>query len=468
MKAQLRNSVAALLLLMPAAAAFVATPAVAQQRAVASPRVVALSLNSDNGLAPGAVLRVSMRGTAKGRASVSFGGTDITVPLRERAAGQYSGSYTVRRADHIDPTLLMTARLTRANRTAVQTFHYPPSFQALAMGAAPAPVNAPRIDRFAAVPVGRIAPGRELHFRLEGAPGGAATFDIPGVASDIAMRETRPGQYEGTYTVRRRDDPEAFTAAIATLRFGNRFVTARTERFVRDDVADRGRRDRDDERQGRWSRDEIAPRIDDLEPRHGERVDSTGRTTIGAAFEDAGGSGIDPESVRILLAGRNVTAAARITEDGFRYREDLPPGRYTAEVTARDRAGNATTKAWTFDVGGGFSVGPGTGGPLAVHVSSPGNNATIDADGTVVIRGRTSPWAEVRVDVDAVSPMLGNVIGVTQQVLNQSVRADGDGRFSVTVPPRAGLLPGSRYEVTLTAQQGSQTAESRLTLYPRG
>lgn len=372
MKAQLRHHVAALMLLAPAAATFVATPAVAQ-RAVASPQIVGLALNADNGLAPGSVLSVTVNGTPRGRARVHLGGTDITIGLRETAAGRYSGSYTVRRSDRIDPTRLLTARLTRNNQTAVQNFNYPPSFQALAMGGPPVAAAGARIDRFGVVPVGRIVPGRELRFRLEGAPGGKASVDIPGVASDIEMEEVGPGRYEGTYTVRRRDDPDAFTTAVATLRIGNRVATARSAGLVREDVADRGRddRDRDGDRpdwrrdgdRANWRRDRAAPAIDELEPRNGAVVSDAGRTEVSAQFDDGDGSGVDPASVRITLSGRDVTADARIREDGFRYRADLAPGRHVAEVTARDRAGNATTKSWTFDVGTSFSVGPFSVGP---------------------------------------------------------------------------------------------------------
>jgi hypothetical protein len=48
-----------------------------------------------------------------------------------------------------------------------------------------------------------------------------------------------------------------------------------------------------------------------------------------------------------------------VTPDDISYRSELATGRHTAEVTARDRAGNSSTKSWTFDVGGAsFSVGP--------------------------------------------------------------------------------------------------------------
>jgi hypothetical protein len=356
MKAQLRHHVAALLLLAPAAATFVATPAVAQQRAAAIPQISGLTLNADNGLEPGSLLVFAVQGTPGGRARVHLGGTQLTVPLRESSAGMYKATYTVRRADRIDPTAILTVRLTRANRTAVQTYTYPPSFQALAASAPPVVAVAPTIDRFGVRPVRRLEAGRVLRFELEGVPRARVSVDIPGVVSDVPMREVRPGVYEGSYTIRRRDDPDAFESAVASLSLGGRSVTARSERFER--VAGGRDRDRDGDRDRPRMRDDSAPEISDLSPRNGEIVPSAGRTVVAAQFNDRGGSGVDPGSVRITLDGRDVTPSARVTADEFRYRSDLAPGRYRAEVTARDRAGNATTKSWTFDVAGTFGVGP--------------------------------------------------------------------------------------------------------------
>ena len=45
---------------------------------------------------------------------------------------------------------------------------------------------------------------------------------------------------------------------------------------------------------------------------------------------------------------------------------------------------------------------------------------------------------------------------------------DGPKVGSVSLSPRGGIpLPGSRYDVQVTANQGSQTAESRITLFQR-
>ncbi|MCG2592155.1 hypothetical protein LZ009_05110 [Ramlibacter sp. XY19] len=455
MKHKLRAHVAAIMLLAPAAATFVALPAAAQ---AAAPVITSMAVNADEGLSPGSTLNFQLYAAPKARkADVVLGKSGIVVPLRERTPGNYTGTYTVRRSDRIDPTQLMAARVTH-KQTIARNFAYPPSFQALALGAGPAPVAAaPTIERFVMRPMGRIEPGRELHFRLMGAPGADAWLDIPGVIAGVDLAETRPGVYEGNYTVRRRDNLDAFRNAVATLRSGNTRSTAKL------DMNWNGW-----ERDQRQARDERPPQITELMPANGERVTERGRASIGAKLSDEG-AGIDPASVRLKVAGRDVTADARVTEDEVRYRADLEPGRYTAELSVRDKAGNTSSKAWTFDVANdrgdrGDRYG---GGPLPLRITSHANGATIDGAGALRLEGRTAPGANVRVQVESVANV-GGLLGVTQPVMDQTIQADRDGHFSVAVQPSGLPIPGQRYDVRMTANDGRTTAEERITLQRRG
>ena len=370
------------MLLAPVAATLVAQPAVAQQRTV-KPTITSMAVNSDQGLSPGATLRFQLYATSNGAANVKLGDSGIVVPLRQQTAGNYTGSYVVRRADRIDPMQRITTRVTHGKSTIAREFSWPTAFQSLAMGAGPAPA----IERFVMRPMGQIEPGSELRFRLRGAPGADASMDIPGVITGVDLAEVRPGVYEGTYTVRRRDNPDAFRRAVATLRNGNQRATARVD--VRGEDRDWG--------PPQQARDERPPQITDLMPANGERVNERGRVQIGAKLSDEGGSGIDPASVRLRLAGRDVTADARVTGDEIHYRRDLDPGRYNAEVTVRDIAGNTTTKAWTFDVVDRERA-QGPAGPLELRVTSHTSGGTFDA-GNVLLQGRTAPGATVRVPV---------------------------------------------------------------------
>ena len=51
---------------------------------------------------------------------------------------------------------------------------------------------------------------------------------------------------------------------------------------------------------------------------------------------------------------------------------------------------------------------------------------------------------------------------------DETVQADARGYFSANIRPNVNAVPGMRYDVSLRAQSGSQTAESRITLHQRG
>ncbi|HYE39162.1 MAG TPA: Ig-like domain-containing protein [Ramlibacter sp.] len=356
---KLRSTVAAAMLLGPLAGAFVAAPVSAQQRA-AQPSITTMALNSDAGLSPGATLRVQVQASPNARnGSLALGDSGVRIALRQQSPGKYTGSYVVRRADRIDPTQLMTARLTYGERTYSRQFNFPPAFQALAMG------NAPARDR-------------------------------------QARRDDRP------------------------------------------------------------------PQITDLTPSNGESVRDRRNTRISARIDDEG-SGIDDDSVRMRIDGQDVTAEARVNENRVVLRDDLEPGRHTAEVTVRDRAGNTTTKSWAFDVeddrnrrGERYSGS----GPLPLEVTSLSNNMVVDARGNLDIRGRTVPDATVRVRVDSVATAAG-MFGVAVPVADYTVQADRNGYFGLIVSPRGLPVPGSRYELRVTSTSGTETAEERLTLVQR-
>jgi len=102
---------------------------------------------------------------------------------------------------------------------------------------------------------------------------------------------------------------------------------------------------------GRWGHrrgDHRPPVITAVTPSDGDRVSDRGRTRIAARFHDAGGSGI--HSVSLRIDGYDVSHRIRVDDGEVRYRDDLAPGRHSAELVVRDRAGNATRHAWSFRV----------------------------------------------------------------------------------------------------------------------
>jgi hypothetical protein len=186
-----------------------------------------------------------------------------------------------------------------------------------------------QIERFAVL--GVFDRSGEVRFRLNGTPGATAWVEVPGVTR-APLAETRPGLYEGRYLIRGRDDRRAFERAVATVQIGGQRVTA-----VADVSGDRGRAGPDDR----------APRISELSPSQGERVGDRGWTRITARIQDRG-TGVGTVSLRV--DGRDVSDRVRIEGDQLRYAEDLRQGRHHAELTVRDRAGNASREAWSFEV----------------------------------------------------------------------------------------------------------------------
>jgi hypothetical protein len=95
--------------------------------------------------------------------------------------------------------------------------------------------------------------------------------------------------------------------------------------------------------------DHRAPRVSIVTPANGARIDARGRAHISALLSDDR-SGVDPRSVHLRVDGRDVTRFARVTPAEVRVSEDLRPGRHIAQLQVRDRAGNTSRVAWSFDV----------------------------------------------------------------------------------------------------------------------
>ena len=439
MKTQLRNHIAALFLLLPAASVMLAVPASALAQP-AQPELRSLQVATDDVLNAGARLDFTVEGTPRGQASLRLRGVPRNIVLKETARGVYTGSYTLQRQDRISESSAVRATLKVRNRSVGADYSLPAGIANSSV--AVAPTTGLKIDRFSVAPVDKLEPGAELRFTVNGMPGGTAEFDIPGVVSNVPMREVRPGVYEGAYTIRRLDNLAPSRPAVATLRAGNRAVTSTLAQSLMVDAK--------------------PPVIRNLSPRDGESVVRGAATSVSGTFDDVGGVGMDTKSVRILLAGRDVTAASQITAQFFTYRADLPAGRYPVDVSARDLAGNAVRQTWTFDVTAAANAAPAT---VLLQVTSPAANASVGS-GPVAVSGRTAPGAAVDVKVSAVGTLAG-LFGMNQDLLTQRVQADGNGNFSFSFTPQL-PLPGTRYEISMTAGKDGMTAtEAKLVLFQK-
>ena len=213
---------------------FVAPAAHAQSTAQAQGtlRIDGFDVEPAARLSAGSDLLFTLYGSPGGTAAVRIEGVVDRFMLDEVEAGVYEGTYTIRRRDRLTARTMVTANLRVGNRIATEILD-----ESLLVGAASrsdvkraadaaALAAAPKITRFEAGSVGRVIAGSDLFFSLAGSPGGKAAVRINGLKGKIALPETVAGVYEGTYTIKDRDRISATSSTTATLRLGDREVSA--------------------------------------------------------------------------------------------------------------------------------------------------------------------------------------------------------------------------------------------------
>jgi hypothetical protein len=415
-----------------------AGPAAAAQ--AKAPEIDAFYADPPNQLTAGTEVVFTVEGTPKGKASVRISGVRRMITLKEVDSGVYEGSYTIRSRDNVAPDATARASLKVRGRTATSELAFkaaPPVAAAPAPAAppTPAPAAALKIDRFAVTPIAKIEPGADLRFAMAGTPGAKASLTIEGVAKDVPMREVKSGQYEGSYTIRRLDHFPAAVNIVGTLDAGGQAAQMRLNQSLLVDAK--------------------PPVLKNLSPREGEAV-APGQVSISATFDDSGGVGVNPKTVRVLLDGKDVTQGSTITPQFLTYRAAPAAGPHQVQVSAQDNAGNAMRQTWN------FTVGQPAAAAVPLQILSHQNNAQI-ASGTTEVRGRTAPGAQVDVQVNAVASVAG-LFGVNQQILNQSVKADGSGNFAFSFQPPI-TVPGARYEIALKARTPQASRDMQLVLF---
>jgi outer membrane lipoprotein SlyB len=95
--------------------------------------------------------------------------------------------------------------------------------------AASARAEALAVDGFTVEEVSQLAAGVPLNFSVYGTPGAAAMLRIEGGWRRIALSETEPGVYEGTYVIDRRDAIVPASRVSATLQRGGSIAEASLE-----------------------------------------------------------------------------------------------------------------------------------------------------------------------------------------------------------------------------------------------
>ena len=211
-----------------------AAPAQAQQYNTPSgeayrPVIRGFNVDEVRRIAPGVELNFDVYGTPGGRVYLQIAGANRNLQLTETEPGQYEGAYTVGNRDRITSSSAVTANLRVGNQVTSGVLseslvrgigrHDQPRRGDLAGGM-------PRIERFDVQGSDDLRPGNDLNFMVHGTPGAKVDMMIAGTRGVFFLPEVRPGDYEGSYVIRRGDRLQPNTPVTANMRINGRVATA--------------------------------------------------------------------------------------------------------------------------------------------------------------------------------------------------------------------------------------------------
>jgi outer membrane lipoprotein SlyB len=209
-----------------------AAPAQAQQYNGAAgeayrPVIRGFNVDEVRRLAPGVELNFDVYGTPGGRVFLQIAGANRNVQLTETEPGQYEGTYTIGSRDRIGANSAVTANLRIGNQVTSGVLS---ESLVRGIGRHDAPrrgdlASMPRIERFDVQGTDDLRPGNELNFVLHGTPGAKVDMTIAGTRGVFFLPEVRPGDYEGSYVIRRGDRLASNTPVTANMRVNGRVVT---------------------------------------------------------------------------------------------------------------------------------------------------------------------------------------------------------------------------------------------------
>lgn len=195
----------------------------APAHAQSAPVIRAFTVQQVSELSPGTELEFKLNGTPSGQATVAIEGTSAVVTLSETKAGNYTGAYTISLNDQLTYKSAVKASLrvlTQETHAALdQTLLTASAHNAAVAAATPNPV----IDFFGTEQSG-LTGGHQITFHVKGTPGAQTTLTLSGSDARIALAETKPGEYSGSYTIRSRDRIKATSVATTTLALGSKTV----------------------------------------------------------------------------------------------------------------------------------------------------------------------------------------------------------------------------------------------------
>lgn len=177
-----------------------------------------------------------------------------------------------------------------------------------------------------------LSPGDMVSIHMVGTPGLNATAKIAGFSDEVVLYERTPGHYYGTWIVPSGSDiylPEARVTGYLrnTQMDAEPFMLDWNDTFVVDTSM---------------------PMIRSITPDDNDMVNSE-RVRVMAEIDDTG-SGFDKRDVRLFVNGINRTGEATIHNGHLTWmpRPEDVSQKMKVEIFVRDRAGNETSRMWTF------------------------------------------------------------------------------------------------------------------------
>jgi hypothetical protein len=190
--------------------------------------------------------------------------------------------------------------------------------------------------------------------------------------------------------------------------------------------------------------------LQNLRPQDGS-VTPSSRPAVSGTFS----APVEPNGVRILLDGRDVSGAAYVSSTDFLFTPgyDLAAQRHTVEISGRAQNGGTFDRTWS------FSSGVAANANFLTNLR-PVNGATIGQ--TFTVSGTTLPNAKVRIAVTG-AIRNGNVFRAVTGTYTTDIQADASGRFSQTINV-SDVGGGPQVAVQITSTDPNSGAGATATL----